>query len=87
VFGMTLLNPSDMYFCAPTCVHFLVLSLSLIKLHRVPDIRQTEIHTAEPSVLEPRSSEVASFSLVILLLLYAQLMKMIPWSHSLIPYS
>jgi hypothetical protein len=33
-------------------------SCQLLNVHGVNDVRQTEIHTAEPLVLEPSSSEV-----------------------------
>jgi len=34
------------------------LFLPAVELHRVNDVRQTEIHTAEPLVPEPSASEI-----------------------------
>jgi hypothetical protein len=47
-----------MYFSASSCVDSLVLPSSVIELHEVSVIRQTEIHTAESLVPKPRSFEV-----------------------------
>jgi hypothetical protein len=38
--------------------HFSPSQHQLLNVHGVNDVRQTEIHTAEPSVPEPSSSEV-----------------------------
>jgi hypothetical protein len=42
----SILNRGKNYFC------------QLLNVHGINDVRQTEIHTAEPSVPEPSSSEV-----------------------------